>query len=212
METLNYLAYFCKNVLSICMNRLTKVMLFSSDRKNTGLACCFLGRINFDGSFCDSRICDQATRNERYAFLFGRLLLLSNTTTYVHCIISCLSSCVTWRFSLFVSLGGCGFCLPGLSHSGIKEYGQMLNPEVQDQISMCIVLILSSHGTTNSFSIMQFSILVEHISTSLCWSQLFFMLKFLWIPICLCSFSSLLNKQFWIAELILWLFELACHL
>ena len=106
METLNYLAYFCKNVLSICMNRLTKVMLFSSDRKNTGLACCFLGRINFDGSFCYSRICDKATRNERYAFLFVWLLLLSNTTTYVHCIISCLSSCVTWRFSLFVSLWG----------------------------------------------------------------------------------------------------------
>jgi len=108
METLNYLAYFCKNVLSICMNRLTKVMLFSSDRKNTGLACCFLGRINFDGSFCDSRICDQATRNERYAFLFVWLLLLSNTTTYVHYIISYsyLSSCVTWCFSLFVSLWG----------------------------------------------------------------------------------------------------------
>jgi len=132
MKILHYSAYFCKNVLSICMNRLKKVMLFSSDRKNTGLACCFLGRINFDGSFCDSRICDQATRNERYAFLFGRLLLLSNTTTYVYHIISYLSSCVTWRFSLFCVFGGCGFCLPGLSHSGIKEYGQM-HPEVQDQ-------------------------------------------------------------------------------
>ena len=206
MEILHYSAYFCKNVLSICMNRLKKVMLFSSGRKNTGLACCFLGRINFDGSFCYSRICDKATRNERYAFLFVWLLLLSNTTTYVYHNISYLSSYVTWRFSLFCVFRGCGFCLPGLSHSGIKEYGQMLNPEVQDQIGMCLILILSAHWTTNSFSVMQFSILVEHISTSLCWSKLFSMLKFL------CSFSCLLNKQFWIAELILWLFELAWHL
>ncbi|KAG2567574.1 hypothetical protein PVAP13_7NG334424 [Panicum virgatum] len=79
--------------------------------------------------------------------------------------------------------------MKGLSHSGIKEYGQM-HPEVQDQISMRLVLISSSHWTTNSFSIMQFSVLVEHISTSLCWSKLFSMLKFL------CSFSCLLNKQF----------------
>ena len=104
--------------------------------------------------------------------------------------------CYLMFFHFLCPFGGCGFCLPGLSHSGIKEYGQMLNPEVQDQIGMCLILILSAHWTTNSFSVMQFSILVEHISTSLCWSQLFFMLKFLWIPICLCSFSSLLNKQF----------------
>jgi len=32
----------------------------------------------------------------------------------------------------FCVSGGCGFYLPGLSHSGIKEYGQM-HPEVQDQ-------------------------------------------------------------------------------
>ena len=71
-------------------------------------------------------------------------------------------------FHFLCPFGGCGFCLPGLSHSGIKEYGQMLNPEVQDQIGMCLILILSAHWTTNSFSVMQFSILVEHISTSLC--------------------------------------------
>jgi len=35
-----------------------------------------------------------------------------------------------------VPLWGLWFSLPGFAHNTRKEYGQMLNPEVQDQISM----------------------------------------------------------------------------
>jgi hypothetical protein len=46
--------------------------------------------------------------------------------------------CDTQFSSPFVPLWGLRFSLPGFAHNTRKEYGQMLNPEVQDQISMCL--------------------------------------------------------------------------
>ena len=88
METLNYLAYFCKNVLSICMNRLKKVMLFSSGCKNTDWRVAFWGESILMVRFVILGFVIKPLENERYASLFVQLLLLSNTTTYVHHIIS----------------------------------------------------------------------------------------------------------------------------
>ena len=70
---LYYWAYFCKTILSICMNGLKN--MFSSGWKISELACCFLGRVNIDGSFCYSWFCNKATKPQRYCFLFCVFLI-----------------------------------------------------------------------------------------------------------------------------------------
>ena len=103
----------------------------------SALACCFLGRVNFDASFCYSRLCNKATRAQRCG-LFYVLFCLPEWTPLLF---------LFWYFvvlTLFHSLTisfGVVIYLPGFTHKKKKkEYGPMLTPGLQDGTSMSFVI------------------------------------------------------------------------